>query len=823
MINYERMSYEEQRARNAYLSFDKIDIRQLLELHDLLQEMHQGLSVWEAMRQLENVMDIWAFGIFDRVLKETYDLSSHKKSEATRAKHKERIRSFINPVFLEDATDADLTERSRMISELMNYVEENSQTTSFELAAAIVRMVLYATDFFPSLAAARSTIPYHKDELLYENKVGANTNPEPWAYMLGYMTPQDHILDKLEEQEKWLRAQKTPSPIVGSLLPRSEEDFLGRLQPYISKMREDWSYEGCQKLIQGLEITASGSGQIKPHLFNPEFLPSHLREQCPERFEDFSVYMEDDPTESSYKEDLYGTRVAYITTYSIRFIPCAPDQASELLTTVRKALRILGMIPPAFAIPTDHGASPYQRPFFEAKNLDQIPSERPEIENPNPDKRDEIDWTRFAEDFRKAIESARPGDFGVKRFPQEKNCTVGIADGHVLIHTRLDLDDLYVLYYLLEHYMNLNPGIAQAMNAARFLEARSAPQEKNDADAEYNVDCISPDLKNGHLAGAKDPLSQALNAARNLYTTEKIDERALIEQVASVAALSLSGVLVDCHGIFPPFDGLRLENLSSGTKENGHSLTFQEALSTRIEQFLKVISGQAPDADIQTKHLANALYHAQVTGGDAVRQQWQATLANQWHQIREQAFEPRGSFEDFPKMMNDEDAVLRISDLLCAASRGQTGTEKNRGNDDDTLTAYAQRLKDLEKRARLDNPNVIDREVALAHLAYLKEQERQRIQEEKMLEDSRKRMIQPRVGLVVRDPDVPPCCDRVYPGTLYTSRMKGSTIPRRELPEALRAFLQPGSDPYQDMRHCIRLTAEANPSTGHDGFTPPTP
>ena len=116
MTDYKKINYEDLRARNKYLSFEEVDTRQLAELHQLLEDMQGGLSIWEAMWRFEWIMDIWAFGAFQ----DSHRHADYQKEERI-LQSREHILPFIQSDFIQD-DEMSVDRRQKSIAEIIDYI-----------------------------------------------------------------------------------------------------------------------------------------------------------------------------------------------------------------------------------------------------------------------------------------------------------------------------------------------------------------------------------------------------------------------------------------------------------------------------------------------------------------------------------------------------------------------------------------------------------------------------------------------------------------------------------------------------------------------------
>lgn len=805
-MDYMNADYPTLSTRDEYLSWQEIDTRKLAELRRLMDEWKQGLSVWEMMRKFGHIMNVWIYSPFNSVHETRYD------EMAELAHH-------IRPSFLE----APLSEETLLsIDSLCQQMGDRPDLDSFDFAEIIVRAVLLDREEVEGLP----------EEPTATNNMSVWRPREPHPD-----NPLNDLLKNLAHQR--LIEKRRSKKIVGSLRPKSEAEFTKPLGPYIQRMRQGWEYEGYPRLIKAMTVDASGSGDIKPFRFNSDHLPpewQQTKEDGP-----FDPYATDDREDSGWDEDIYGTIIALVTTYSIRFEPCSADQLEDLAAKVELAIKLIGIIPPTFGIPTDYKSRPYKRPFFPAHSPNDIEEpERKKIAGPvrddsetplTPEQRDALiqELLEYTNSLKNNPENyytgkARSWGYGTPRDVNgasflssggflPTHCDVGIKDGKVEIFARLDLDDTFRLYYLLEHLMVPSIETARALNAARFMEARSAPQEKKKPESSYSTDNIPAQEQVGHLAG-KGPheiLPTILRAARDLYDGKIISEEGLLEQVLAAATHTVLGTIADPSGAFPSYDRFLTDGRYA--EKGGLPITLQQAVEIRTRELLRVIAGLDPNS---SEPLANALFQVSVQRSESVRDKWRNAARDRRRESWSQPVN-RVSARNLGDLLDGFEEDISLSDILTGFAARKAEEEKRFGIFKESEDNTDSRFSDLRKAASKDNPNPITREVARIQLKQLRVLDDQNKKRGEAYEAWKKQMPASRTGLVLRDPDVPPCGDILYQGTIYTSRLKGSGVPRHELPKQLKALLEPGADPYQSAVSRISF----NP--GNEERSPPAP
>jgi hypothetical protein len=526
--------------------------------------------------------------------------------------------------------------------------------------------------------------------------------PEERANNFFTHTSADRLIYGLDEKEK--EEKKTVTKLTGSLDPEPESVIRQRLKPFIKIMRRKITKsERGHRPIAEMQIAASGSGTIKSYQVNPDFLSLELRESIVSAwaYNGFNPYEETD-----HKEYIYGSTIARISTFTVAFKPVDPTKAEALRDEVRKAIALLAHVRPAFGIPTDHESGAYKRPYAQTV------------------------YGKYSNGPWAANEIA--------------NQHVFISDGLIKVEAHLDLDDVFNLYYLLENRMVACAQTAQALNNARYVEARSAPMRKFDMDTSYDttgVDAMSQ-LGDLNYTPRDELLTRSLESALSLYATKQVDEEQFLREIVGLADHTLSGRLADAYGAFPSHRLL--------TKLGGESLpvTYEDALRLRAKEFLSLLGGTESETPgvVGTAIIMRAAKIRENVIRDLQQREYDHLKDVFNDKVR--GFSADKNFlEDFAREQADQAAALNLSDAI--AER-------------------AKRYPDSSEAAK-------------------------------------KHAVASRANIVIRDSDVEPCLDRVYEDTIYTSRMTGSPWVRKEMPAALKPFLEPAPDPKQALQGLLEF------------------
>lgn len=481
--------------------------------------------------------------------------------------------------------------------------------------------------------------------------------------------------------------------------PEPETAFRKRLEPHIAALRTWCQEQGITGNIIG-NITADGSGSslFRPHVFNYNFL-----RDCPEKedlfakeIENSSDYPEDqffnfedrrfDPQHSFHKELFYPSPVVCVTTYAVTFCSQTSADAEKLKVLLQTALEILKNTEQRFGNPVEHSS------FLAYK---------------------------------------RPASLRITE-----------KEGHFQVDGRVDLDDLYNLYYLLEDYIAPSLSIAQALNAAGLIEARS-PIKSYDGlggGMGYSVENSSKIDQMGMVRDDQSaPLERVLEDIFQLYALGRLDEKGMVQQTMNMADMVLTGHITNQSKTL-----LLYEDMSQMAEGQGYQLmTYDAALIELTRVFMKAMAGLMSDAPVAS--IGNMIFQAAARGRDTMIAGLQAHDLHNIDAAFKRHVQAIGGqkIEDIPskfaKFQQEQQMALAISDAL---------------------SGY--------------NPKFYDHN-----------------------EDKRAKAIIPSspYRLVQRDPEIEPCIARNFSGTPYTSRMSGDPFKRIALPARLAKFLRPEGKP----------------------------
>ncbi|NBX67237.1 MAG: hypothetical protein EBQ96_09610 [Proteobacteria bacterium] len=251
--------------------------------------------------------------------------------------------------------------------------------------------------------------------------------------------------------------------------------------------------------------------------------------------------------EDKHKEDLYGATIARITTYTVSFVPKSPEMLEQLERHVRVQMRKLAKIEYPFEIPFDFEAEPYKRPYIGDR------------------------YDRY-----------RP------KYGSMDSLHVYAKDGKVHIHTQLDLDDIWSLYYLLSDVIEPSAQIAHAMNTARYAEERGTLETRGGLDSPYDKTHMTIDRQLGSLSSVRPEryLETGLMHALGMYAMDQISDEQFLHQMTVLADHTLAGRLADPHGALPTYQEL-ITDQTKGTEVAEYS----RALKDRTVELLQILTG----------------------------------------------------------------------------------------------------------------------------------------------------------------------------------------------------------------------------------------
>ena len=424
-------------------------------------------------------------------------------------------------------------------------------------------------------------------------------------------------------------------------------------------------------------------------------------------------------TPSEDDHEMMGYRcadTARITTYSISFKPLDPERAEELRTLVYEALEAVAYI---------------EHPYFYSPNDDDS-YERP---------------------------AGRDG--WRERYGSVSN-HVYIEDGLVKVTQKLDLDDLYVLYYMLEPALELNGQITAAINSARFSEERGAVLAPDPFHGgQYDHGSYEIEEESGTLLGVPEEqlFAKSVRDAFVDLALGKIDQAGFTARLQIIADHTLTGKMQDQHRALPTYKQM-IEDKSK--EKEGALITYDDALKYRVSDIVRTSIGLSEDSEIPLS----------------------AAIIGFTHRIKPKLLEQfREAAADKQKKINHH---------------YESGAWRQRYNREDDVLAKLAKKRREEAEASKEDP-----ESGKAVLDWLQGQDMLHTLSDAFAgktggfhEDN---ALAFKGNIVVRDSEVETCIDGIYilnDGTSYRTRTKDSLLPRKDLPSKLKPYT-PDHDPRQ--------------------------
>lgn len=424
-------------------------------------------------------------------------------------------------------------------------------------------------------------------------------------------------------------------------------------------------------------------------------------------------------TPSEDEHEMMGYRcadTARITTYAVSFKPKDPQRVEELINLVHDALEATAHIDHQyFYSPNDDDS--YER----ASGRDRGYSNR---------------WGNYARNY------------------------VFVEDGIVRVDQKLDLDDLYVLYYMLEPALEPSAQIAAAINAARYSEERGAVLAPDPLHGgQYDQGSYGIEEESGTLLGVPEEqlFAKAVRDAFVDLTLGKIDQAGFTARIQIIADHTLTGKMQDPHGTLPSYQKL----IADQRKEaGGEVISYDDALKSRVMDIVRTTIGLPEDSDIPLS----------------------AAIIGFTHRIKPQLM------EHFRAEAADRTRKIRHH-FDSGAWRYQ------HSHADDLLTKLAKKRLAEEKKDE-ENP-----EGAQETLEWLNGHEMLYTLSDAFAGRTggkhEKDAVAFKGNIVVRDSEVETCIDGIHilnDGTTYRTRTKDSLLPRKELPSVLKPF-EPQNNP----------------------------
>jgi|GEM_PF-5190269 len=328
-----------------------------------------------------------------------------------------------------------------------------------------------------------------------------------------------------------------------------------------------------------------------------------------------SIY-EKDEDYRSWEEDIYGTTVARITTYSVTFVPKHPDDLMLLRDTITKAQDVLWDLPYRY-------------------------------ESPN--------WTETGKSY------SRGGTY------------VDTKNGKAQPLAYFDLDDLWRLYYLLEPILEPGVQIAAAMNAARYAEERGAPL---DPDFDYLDNGHNVANDSGYLKSCdpKETLTKALRDSFIDLALEKIDMAEFFVRLGTLADHTLTGRIRDSQGVLSTYD-----QMIADARRSKEIMTYEKAWVERTQNLLRGLLGLSRDSKtplyVSLKGALHEISEPLKTNlRDLERKKEIESREARWNRVSSQMDSLNFLPSKFLDLMAQSDLALKYSDAL-AGILGKSGEE----------------------------------------------------------------------------------------------------------------------------------------------------
>ncbi len=677
------MSLNDRFTQDNYLRSDEIDARNISRLLKVIDDWEAGQypNIYRVLHDIyEIVFIVNPLHYHDKELADIATAPDWAKSYMER-----EIKSFapyIKPLFLDNLNADDVKQE---LQRFRDHVEEAGDMSSFAIAASLFEAVSVDGD------GGHEASKIVKEENEAKESYWRNAYLE---WIAEHPNPFHRSIADLKVRDATFKEEKPEKFKLGTLETEPESAWKKRLKPFVVQFKQWCIEQGITAPIIGHIIThATGSAPFRPHVFNYNFI-----RECPEKDRIFtrekerpSAYAEDrffdfdteefNPEHQFHKEYIYPSPIIFVTTYDVRFFPTKPEDISLLKDVIQKAIEILGSIPQRFGNPvgTVSTADAYERPR----------------------------WLQY-------------------------------HDGGIMIEDRIDLDDLYNLYYLLEDVIVPSAAIAQTLNAACLVEARSTIKtfDQLGYGTDYSVQnspkveqlCVVPEYK-------RAPLEESLKSIFTLYTIGRLDESGLVQQAMSLADMALQGQITNQSKTLLTYEGI----MAKADEAGQDVVPYSEALTDLTSVFVKAMCGVAPHVPVTS--IGNLVFQTSAKQRSDIVSALQCADKNdldvherKFHALISKAGDPLKRMDE---RMAKHDKALTISDAL-------SGYNPN----------YYQ-----------EDGNKFDRAVVIPN------------------------------RLVIRDPEIEPCISTTFDGTPYTSRMSGHPFPRIELPIRLARFLKPEDRP----------------------------
>jgi hypothetical protein len=322
---------------------------------------------------------------------------------------------------------------------------------------------------------------------------------------------------------------------------------------------------------------------------------------------------------------------------------------------------------------------------------------------------------------------------------------------------------------MIEPILEKNTQIATAMDMARYAEERGAPL---DPDALYLTNQEHDVADDAHvLKEDTNALPIALKDAFYDVAIGRINKEQFLNRLSVLADHSLQGDISDPKGLLPTYDELimMIEDQSSDTQQSRELTTYEQVMTDRVYDFIRVLTGNHDDEIELGLSLIQMInrYAPHLKEMETEHQIEKARIDDariddemlRWDEKRKYGDDTQRSI-----FVSDTDKFDDISHLSDAFDKLRGHTKRDletlKGEDGDTYEAPIDLTVDGSAQLVVRNSNV---ETCLDEMHYL--------------------------GQAGGDYDEP------YEHHYYRSKTKGSMYPRKELPTKLKLFTANNNDP----------------------------
>lgn len=696
--DYQTSEFIDDFAKDAYLTRDDVELQRNLEIVKALEEWRDGAHPFVVIGRVSGTT-------LDRLENPFDSLASYGQIYMNSDTRKDNIRDKRSEWERETSQVQYLRKRDRYARKLKQVLREmNPRALAYagpgsdpEFAAAIDGFIAHAsegaeTSYSLVQSVAEAMFSKVDDTRYLQKRFGSFDDDEdvrtvdPALLELARNAPTLSFVRKALQDRKREEDKKFEAKKpMGALRTQTEAEVKEPLKEIFRRRakRQQKGREPLEKLTEEIHIEPTGSGMIMPYPLGPDV--------------------------SATDVDLDGTITARVTTYSVTLVPKSPDASLKLLGYVQWALKTIADTEPAFAPAFGAGTEPYERPFKD-------------------------DW--YGNSWRRG-----------RTMSSAMSLSARITDNGIEVTPRLDLDDLWHLYYLLEDVIEPSEQIANAMNKARYDEQRGMLMMKAGMDKAYSNRNLKSENRMGSLANENpaDLVPAMMQDTLSLYALGQIDERMFLQRVMDLADHTLAGRLVDPAGALPSYALLTDQRAEQG----GALMTYEAALHDRVRDVLRIMTGASDkDAPLSPALMRKIAEIARPLRQKLNRQAEESSKAS----FRKMSQTPSGGFSLF----SDD-----VPDL--GAFAGIFAAEEDDISDDpfDLRETWGKTAGNDETRSMARQANI-----------------------------------------ALRSSAVGDATNRPWRDTDYVSRSGGSLWVRKELPSALRPFVS--TAPRPDMGRMMR-------------------